>query len=166
MKDKTIFELDVEELEKSVKETEKALERAGEMIFKAARGEMVKIVFDLLGRAMRRAPVREGYLRGSGLAKIDKAKVAHTEKAGETARVVKDYLQGRTGLEKFIDELVGEVVFNTEYATYQHEELELKHPKGGEAKYLQKPLYENADNYVQGIARAIKRELDGGGGFT
>ena len=46
------------------------------------------------------------------------------------------------------------------YAARQHEELDWNHPKGGEAKYLQKAIQENAGrlgNLIEAGQRAIMR---------
>lgn len=40
----------------------------------------------------------------------------------------------------------------TRYARYQHEGLDLKHPSGGEAKYLEGPLYQRHRDYLQRLA--------------
>lgn len=34
----------------------------------------------------------------------------------------------------------------------QHEDLTLRHPRGGQAKFLEAPLVENADRYMQHLA--------------
>lgn len=164
-KDEPLFELDIEKLEDDIEQVQEALEDAEEITIQAAIDEMVNIVYDLLGEGMRRAPVDEGTLRGSGLAKVNDDQVAHTEKVSEgTAELIKDYQAGNISLQRLMNELIGEVVFNTPYATYQHEEMDLNHPQGGEAKYLEKPLKENAKNYIEGLAEAIEAELDEGGG--
>jgi hypothetical protein len=46
------------------------------------------------------------------------------------------------------------------YAHRQHEELTWRHPRGGEALYLQKPLMENFHSYIEDYARTV---LDDGG---
>lgn len=38
-------------------------------------------------------------------------------------------------------------------AHYQHEGLEFKHPHGGQAKYLEAPLFEHAEDYVRRLAK-------------
>jgi hypothetical protein len=38
------------------------------------------------------------------------------------------------------------------YAKYQHERLDLRHPRGGSAKYLQRPLYEHYREWLQALA--------------
>jgi len=164
-KDEPLFELDVEELEEDIERVQEGLEKAEEIAIQAAIDEIVNIVYDLLGEGMRKAPVDEGTLRGSGLAKVNDDQVAHTEKVSEgTAKLVRDYQAGNISLQRLMNELIGEVVFNTPYATYQHEEMDLNHPKGGEAKYLENPLKENAQMYIKGLAEAIEAKLDEGGG--
>lgn len=54
--------------------------------------------------------------------------------------------------------LVGKIRVNQVYAKYQHERMDLSHPHGGGAKYLQRPLYERSGSYLQSIASQI---LDG-----
>lgn len=44
------------------------------------------------------------------------------------------------------------------YARYQHEGLDFKHPQGGQAKYLEEPLYEEHQQYLQDLAGGV---LDG-----
>jgi hypothetical protein len=46
------------------------------------------------------------------------------------------------------------------YAAYQHNGLDLHHPRGGQALYLQAPLFENKDAYLRKIASGV---LDDGG---
>jgi len=166
MKDPKLFELDLRELEESVERVKKGLEKAGETAYNAAKKEMINIIFDILGEAMRRAPVDQGTLRGSGLANLNGKQVAHTENTAEsTARLIKDFKAGSISLNKLLKEINGEVVFNTPYATLQHEELEFEHPKGGEAKYLENILKEKSPEYIKGLADAVDRALDKEGGF-
>lgn len=49
-------------------------------------------------------------------------------------------------------ELLGTVEVNQIYAHYQHEHPEFRHPRGGQAFYLQEPLYAGAEGYVQRVA--------------
>lgn len=55
--------------------------------------------------------------------------------------------------------LAGSVEVDQVYAQFQHEGLDLKHPNGGQAKYLEEPLYANADSYMERLADAV---LEGG----
>jgi len=51
-----------------------------------------------------------------------------------------------------VGDLVGHVEIDQIYAHYQHEGLDLHHPRGGEAKYLERPLFENRELYFNAIA--------------
>jgi hypothetical protein len=48
--------------------------------------------------------------------------------------------------------LRGAVEVDQVYARYQHEGLDLRHPEGGQAKYLEAPLYQHHGTYVQKLA--------------
>ncbi len=41
------------------------------------------------------------------------------------------------------------------YAKYQHQRLDLRHPRGGAAKYLQRPLYEHYREWLQALAGSV-----------
>ena len=55
---------------------------------------------------------------------------------------------------------VGKVIVDQVYAKYQHEDLALRHPRGGTAKYLTIPLFRNRWAYLQEVAKTC---LDDGG---
>lgn len=55
---------------------------------------------------------------------------------------------------------VGKVVVDQVYAQYIHEDLALRHPHGGGAQYLSKPLFLNRFAYLAEVARTC---LDDGG---
>lgn len=55
---------------------------------------------------------------------------------------------------------VGKVIVDQIYAKYQHEDLALKHPHGGQAKYLTTPLFMNRFAYLTEVAKTC---LDDGG---
>ena len=48
--------------------------------------------------------------------------------------------------------ITGRLTVDQAYAQYQHETIELKHPRGGTAHYLRDPLYKNMDEYLRHIA--------------
>lgn len=97
----------------------------------AAEGAVRRAAEDLLGKAQRLAPVEEGTLRGSGDVEVDAS--------GST--------------------IVATVAFNAVYAARQHEETGWEHPKGGQAKYLEQPLREDAARYDRVIATAMEAAL-------
>lgn len=51
--------------------------------------------------------------------------------------------------------LVGKLEVDQIYAHYQHEDLTLKHPRGGSARYLSMPLFEHMDKYVSWLAESV-----------
>lgn len=57
-------------------------------------------------------------------------------------------------------DITARVIVDQVYAHYQHERLDLRHPRGGGAKYLEKPLY---DHYGQYLKQYARRVLDDGG---
>ena len=50
-----------------------------------------------------------------------------------------------------------QIGFHTPYAAKQHEELSYRHPKGGQAKYLESVLIENQEQIRALIAAQIRR---------
>jgi len=58
------------------------------------------------------------------------------------------------------EKVTASVVVDQVYAHYQHEHLELRHPRGGTAKFLEQPLYDHYAGYLQDYARAVLK--DGG----
>jgi hypothetical protein len=128
-----------------------ALRHATREVLKELTRGMVENVEDLLGRGMRRAPVDEGTLRGSGSARVNQTEVAHTEGAGTDHRVV-----GSSVSPPIKAQIEGEVGFNTPYAAVQHEHVEFRHPQGGEALYLVNPLKEMTSRYVENLAEHVR----------
>ena len=59
-----------------------------------------------------------------------------------------------------VDGLDGTVGFTEPYALRQHEEVGYRHPKGGEAKYLETPYKENAGKYAEAIIATSKKAVD------
>lgn len=51
--------------------------------------------------------------------------------------------------------LVGNVEVNQVYAKYQHERLDLKHPRGGQAKYLYTPLMLKHRDYLNNLSNNL-----------
>jgi hypothetical protein len=56
--------------------------------------------------------------------------------------------------------LQGSVTCDQRYAKYQHEHMELHHPRGGSAKYLERPLMDGYRAYLNDYARTVLH--DGG----
>lgn len=100
-------------------------------------------------------------------------KVEAQMKANEGAALMKaaEYVRGeavqRTPIDegtlrgsaavKTVDAHTVQVGFHTRYATRQHEELGWRHPKGGQAKYLESVLIENQAEIKELIAAELRR---------
>lgn len=56
-------------------------------------------------------------------------------------------------------DLTSAVYTNKEYATYQHEQLDLRHPNGGQAKYLETAALDLAGDIERIIGAAVRRRL-------
>lgn len=70
--------------------------------------------------------------------------------AGTALRGIAD-LMGRTGSRK----AKVTVTYDQIYAQMQHEALEFQHPRGGEAKYLEKALMGGALGWIQTVAGRV-----------
>ena len=57
------------------------------------------------------------------------------------------------------DGLTAEVGFSSPYAVRQHENMQYKHKRGGEAKYLENPFKERRDRYLKDIGDAVKKAV-------
>lgn len=64
--------------------------------------------------------------------------------AGDRLRALADHIG--------LGDLVGKTEVDQVYAHYQHEHPQFKHPRGGQAFYLQEPLYESTERYMQAVA--------------
>lgn len=109
---------------------------------------------DALGEMVRRAPVDEGTLRGSHSMHIGGERTMTGADFGETAP---DATPATGGMET--DDLSIAFVANTVYAEAQHEGVDFVHPKGGEAKWMERVIEENAPQYVRRIGNAVRRGL-------
>lgn len=121
--------------------------------------ELRNVGMDALGECIRRAPVDEGTLRGSHSMHHGGERVATGEEAGAVMEegAAPTPLEGGAGT----DGLNVAIVANSVYAEYQHEGVELNHPKGGEAKWMERVMSENAAQYKRKLAEAAKRGVEG-----
>lgn len=85
----------------------------------------------LLTEARKLVPIEEGTLERSGAASVDDAL------------------------------LQGAVSFDTVYAVYQHEVLDLRHDQGRQAKYLETPFHAEREQLLDRIAKGVRDGLDG-----
>lgn len=119
------------------------------------------VALDLLSESVTRAPVDQGPLRGSGSARLGKKVIAegYDEDGRAGIRGTGASLATGTITGRDID---AEVRFEAEYALEQHERLDFDHPKGGQAKYLEDPLTENADRYLRHLRGALTKAVTDG----
>ena len=114
---------------------------------------------DLAGEGSRRAPLEEGTLRASGTVTLIVNRVRYEGAGAYALAQAAVRAAAAAGLPVTLD---AEVAFNTIYAARQHEELTWKHPKAGEAKYLERPLLERASRYERIIGAAAARGAERG----
>ena len=94
-----------------------------------AERELADIALDLGSKASLAAPIQYGDLRGE---------LARPRRKGN---------------------LSWQVGSSLPYARYQHEGTGFNHPRGGGAKFLEKPFRDNVDKYIEEIGKAIERNL-------
>ncbi|MDP4092595.1 MAG: hypothetical protein Q8920_04470 [Bacillota bacterium] len=140
-------ELKIDGLSKVTKELNSRLSRVKNM---TASG-MNDVVLDCLGKSVNRAPVDLGDLRGSGYASINNVTVAKGSSDGSVSSSPGGAVSG--------NKIEGIVGFNEPYALVQHERLDYDHPKGGEAKYLEKTLSENTEKYINHLSEGVKKAI-------
>lgn len=58
------------------------------------------------------------------------------------------------------ESITAHVIVDQVYAHYQHERMDLRHPRGGEAKYLERPFFDHYSYYLRDYADTVL--LDGG----
>lgn len=137
-------------------ELQRELERRLRNMQLASPKAMTDVVFDLLGKSVALAPVDLGDLRGSGHANVNDATIASGSANGGTSGA------GSPGPDRG-GKTTGEVAFSEPYAVIQHETLTFNHPKGGEAKYLEKPLAANMGKYVDRLTGKLSDAAQGKG---
>ncbi|ADQ04404.1 hypothetical protein Calow_0836 [Caldicellulosiruptor owensensis OL] len=107
-------------------------DKVSKAVEQAVKAALQKCAADLQRKSAERAPIDTGDLRSNcsvSPLKREGAKFYHT------------------------------VGYNLPYAIVQHERLDFRHPKGGEAKYLEKPFNENKSLYERYIGEAIRNAL-------
>jgi hypothetical protein len=116
---------------KGLKEIQNNFNKILKNIGDFSKESLQDVVLDLQGVSQDRAPVETGNLRGTGNSEVKKTEAG----------------------------FIGEVGFNAPYALKQHENLHYKHPGGGEAKFLENPLVENTEKYIEWMKNGVKKGL-------
>lgn len=52
------------------------------------------------------------------------------------------------------------IAYKTPYASLQHERMDYKHPSGGNAKFLERPLLENRERSMEIVAAKIRKATE------
>ena len=76
-------------------------------------------------------------------------------KSSQSAPVLYGDLRGELAVPKKIPKGY-KVGSSLPYTRKQHEHLEYKHPRGGGAKFLERPFNENKDKYLKAVEEVIK----------
>lgn len=135
---------------------------AQEGAIRGALEALARVGEDLAGKASRLAPVEEGTLRGSFTVVLMVSGQRFEGGAGAIGAAVAAAVRIlRAGGRPRLDV---EVAANTIYAAYQHEELGLEHPLGGQAQYLEEPLNQNSGRYSRIVALSAARGIEGAPG--
>ena len=88
-----------------------------------------KLANVILGESQKLVPVETGTLKNSGTVSLDKKNKIAT------------------------------ISYNTPYARKQHEDNTLNHPRGGQAKYLERPFNEKSDELEIYVGNEIDKVL-------
>ena len=146
-----------------IEKLSRELSTSGELharVMAGAKQGMIEVSEDLLGRAMRDAPLDKGTLRGSGTAAVyvngKRVSSAGVKQIGTERSAVEVEPEIALDLGQSV---VGVVGFNTTYALAQHERLEYDLPKGGKAKYLEDNLKQQGGRYTDHIASRMREAV-------
>lgn len=101
-----------------------------EEIIQTALKEQKKLANNILAESQKLVPIDTGTLARSGAVSTDKNTLTTT------------------------------IFYDTPYARKQHEDTTLNHPNGGQAKYLERPFNEKADELETKIGQAIFKRLE------
>ncbi|MGW0756131.1 minor capsid protein [Streptomyces sp. NPDC002814] len=103
-------------------------------------------------------------MRGTRAGAVRGLRIAAEHVLAESRKVVpiEEATLERSGVAT-VDEssLTAAVSYDTPYAIRQHEELNYRHDAGRSAKYLERPLTEQADAVAEIIAAQLRRSLRG-----
>lgn len=116
-------------------------------------------------------PLDEGTLRGSGAAYVNNELVAVGSEVGANPAATLAEVGTKRETQVAIllpGTITGTVAFNTPYAAYQHEgerqdgthKVQNYKHSGTGAKFLEKPLFENAKGYMGVVSREIRKALE------
>lgn len=117
---------------------------AQQKALEAASKAMDVFAEHVVGDAQQMTPVETGALKGSGIRGRSAKQVA-----ADVPIEVSD-----TNIEKTIG-------FNTSYAAAVHESVTARHPKGGQAKFLEAAIRNNAPKLENFVGQRVQKALGG-----
>lgn len=156
------FESAIKRLEEKLTvKVEKLTERVCDAVYECG--------LDCLSRSVPRAPIESGDLRNAGFVRTNGEQVARGLASGE--------IQATGGPPRAEEEVVAEVGYSwLPYLWKQHEDMSLRHDRtdgykrtdgttvnlveGGQAKFLESVIVEQADDYVDYITQAAREGLE------
>jgi hypothetical protein len=109
---------------------DKKLDRIKEKLDTKLRSGVAKVAYQILKKSNSYVPVDTGFLRESGH--------SYTQGTGTKIEAV--------------------VMYNAEYAVRVHEDLTMRHPHGGQAKFLARAIEETKPEVV-GILKKLLKDL-------
>lgn len=137
---------------KGFEDVERNLSRLVDRLGAAATKGVEDSALDLLGRAVRDAPVDTGDLRGSGSVTFDGQVIAQGRKDGSIT-VTGSARPSRTP--------TAEIGFGVPYAYRQDQDREYRHPRGGKAGYLSDNFRTRGQRYLRHIENEARKVLGG-----
>lgn len=153
------IDFDISELVKGIEVFDK---RAAQALYQGAGQAASALLNDAITKSPA-VPEDEGTLRGSGSAFVNNNLV-------DTAKDVGGHPTPASKLDDPIvpGTITGTVGFNTPYAAYQHEgerqdgthKVQNYTHSGTGAKFLEKPLFENAQDYKAVVAKALRKAYE------
>jgi len=116
---------------------------------------LLDVAIDWISRAVERAPVEFGDLRGSAYVTINGELVAHGNDDGTVTVLNTQSVPAGNAI-------TIEIGFTAPYAFVQHEHVEFEHPLGGEAKYLESVLIEREPAWIEHLKKSAGDAFGGG----
>jgi hypothetical protein len=138
----------------ALKDIQAKLDKITTDVPKATVKAVADVAIDCIGRAVERAPVELGDLRGSGYATVNQQQVARGNADGSITSGGAPAPSGDGTVE-------AEIGFTAPYALVQHEHVEFEHPLGGEAKYLESVIVERSAAWKKHLADSAGGALGG-----
>ncbi|MDL2257866.1 hypothetical protein LJC42_01725 [Eubacteriales bacterium OttesenSCG-928-K08] len=145
-----------EEYEAAIRQMQAKANKLSQNLQTLPARAVVKIAMNILSASVLRAPVHDGILRAGGYLLVNGMLLA-TGNADGSIEVLSsediplnDRINIRIGFRAFSED-------GYDYALYQHEHIEFKHPMGGQAKFLEASLDENTPELVTAIRDAMQQ---------